>query len=103
MYFITCIEKDGTEIRDGKPDYGDIRTFGYLKTYEEAKKALNENWCDMYEYLYSYAVIEHIEPGILNEKEIKEQDRTWFQYNHERDGFFEIEKPNNNKELIFFR
>lgn len=96
MYFITCMEKPGTELKNGKPDFGAIRTFGYKETYEVAEEALNDNWCDMFEYYYYYAVIEEINPGKIN-KNIDEKHRTWFQYNEEKEGFFQIEKPNNNQ------
>lgn len=93
MYFITCFQKDGTEKIDGLPNFGTMRTFGYLENYDEAEKALNENWCDMYECVYNYAVIEKIGPGKVKGLACKEEDRKWFQYDREKDGFFQIKKP----------
>ena len=96
MYFITCLEKDGNEMKNGKPDYGDTRTFGYEETYEEAERALNRNVCDMHEFLYSFAVIENIPEGKINTEKEEEENRTWFEYEKDKDGFFKIEKPNSN-------
>lgn len=102
MYFITCLQYPGTEIVDGKPRYGAQRTFGFEETYEEAEQDLNENYCDMYECLYSYAVIEKIEEGRFIDKEFKEEDQHWFEYDRKKDGFFKIDKPNGNHETQFF-
>ena len=93
MYFITCFQKDGTEKLNNKPNFGAMRTFGYLESYEEAEKALNENWCDMYECLYRYSVIEKIEPGKVKDVVCDEKDRKWFQYDGEKDGFFKLDEP----------
>jgi hypothetical protein len=81
MFFITCIDNLSTF------DYQ--RTFGYTQTFEEAEKKLNENYLDLHEYLYQYAVVEKIPAGIHQtaEKEV------WFKWNEEKGGFFQIDKP----------
>ena len=100
MFFITCFTKckkqdiafllkcekdDATEM----PNLCDKRTFGYFEDYETCKLALHENWCDMREACYQYAVVEYIEQGIHSmAKEIE-----WFQWDEEKEGFFEIPKP----------
>lgn len=94
MFFITCMAYDGNEEKDGKPYYGAMRTFGYKENLEDAKLALHENWCDMHECLYSYAVIENIPYGKTYKKN---NDRIWFKYDKDKDGFFEIEQPNHHK------
>lgn len=40
------------------------RTWGYFADRETAIKAVEQNWTDMYEYYYTYAVIEKIPEGI---------------------------------------
>lgn len=102
MYFITCFQKDGTEKWNGKPDFGDMRTFGYLESFEEAEKALNENWCDMFECLYRYAVVERINPGKVKNIICESKDRKWFQYDVEKDGFFQLEEPIINENVPNF-
>ena len=88
MFFITCFEKcEKDEI--GCFVTGDTRTFGYFDNLETCIHALNENICDMHECLYKFAVIESIGQGIHpHAKEI-----SWFQWDDEKQGFFEIEKP----------
>ena len=88
MFFITCFSKCENDAR-GNLDIGDMRTFGYFDNLETSKQALNENWCDMHEGLYEFAVIENIGQGIHpHAKEI-----AWFRWDDEKQGFFEIEKP----------
>ena len=88
MFFITCFEKCEKDER-GYFNSGDMRTFGYFDTVEACIQALNENVCDMHECLYEFAVIENIGQGIHpHAKEI-----SWFRWNDEKQGFFEIEKP----------
>lgn len=88
MFFITCFskcEKDELGWFDG----GASRTFGYYDNFEDCKRALNENWCDMHEFLYLYAVVEKIDQGIHAIAE----DEVWFKWDEKRQGFFEISKP----------
>ena len=88
MFFITCFEKCNKD-EHGCFDTGDTRTFGYFDNYKACTQALNENICDMHECLYKFAVIESIGQGIHpHAKEI-----SWFRWNDEKQGFFEIEKP----------
>lgn len=88
MYFITCFEKCEKD-KNGWFDGGAARTFGYEEMFEDAKRALNTNTYDMHEYLYTYAVIEKIGPHIHPDVQMEQ----WFKWDEERDGFFEIEKP----------
>ena len=60
MYFITCIQRIPSDTDFG----GDSRTFGYYNNLDDAVIALKENRLDMHEYLYNYAIIEKIWPGI---------------------------------------
>lgn len=83
MYFITCMETLPSMEGDG----GYTRTFGYYETYEEAKEALEENRLDMHEYMYDYALVEHIGPGIHPfSKKIG-----WFKFDKEKQGFYNID------------
>ena len=105
MFFITCFSRckknDLTEMpialydmrtvgdETEMPNFCDKRTFGYFEDYETCTLALHENWCDMREACYQYAVVEYIEQGIHSmAKEIE-----WFQWDEEKEGFFEIPKP----------
>lgn len=92
MFFITCFSKIETD-KLGWIDMGAVRTFGYERTFEEAEESLNLNRCDMWEYLYDYAVVEKINYGIHPDCE----ERWFFKYNKEKDGFFRIEEPEEFK------
>ena len=88
MFLITCLER--IERNDRRfLICGTRRTFGYFPTLEEAESALNNNLCDMHEYLYDYALIEEIHYGIHPDV----QQEFWFQWDFEKRGFFRIEKP----------
>ena len=97
MWFITVLEK--REINPlGWPEYGSRRTWGYYSDYDTALQALHENWTDMWEYVYDYAVLEETGEGICPiPKSIQ-----WFKYDNERDGYFEIEMPNGESDLVSF-
>ena len=90
MYFITCFEKiDKDDL--GWRDIGCSRTFGYYENFEDADKALKGNYCDMFETIYHYAVIEKIEQGIHSRRE-----GHWF-YKFEKEGYLPIEEPEEFK------
>ena len=88
MYFITCFSKCEKDER-GFFRGGAQRTFGYMPSFEDAENALNSNACDMFEYLYEYAVVEKIGPYIHPDVE----EEKWFKWDNEKKGFFQIEKP----------
>lgn len=87
MYFITCMTR--CEKVNGWFYGGTTRCFGYRETLEDAEEALNENMCDMHEYLYEYAVVEKLGPYIHPYVE----EEYWFKWDEDRGGFFRIEKP----------
>ena len=97
VFFIAGIEKKSIDSL-GWLDTGDIRVFGYKETFEQAKKALNENWCDMHEHLYKYAVVEEIPSGIHPDV----INRWFFEWNENKEGFFEIEEPKEFLEYCNF-
>lgn len=93
MFFITCLENNGSEKNKyGWPDFGSMRTFGFYTDLEDARKALNENYCDMRECVYDYAIIEKIYPGI-HPWIVSDTDTEWYQYDESRKGFFLIDNP----------
>lgn len=92
MFFITCFEKIETD-KLGWLDMGAQRVFGYKETFEQTEKALNENWCDMFECLYLYAVVEEIGPGIHPDV----RNRWFFKWDNEKNGFFRMDEPEEFK------
>ena len=97
MWFITTIQKIEPYENDF-PDFGDQRTWGYYSERETAVHALHENWTDMWEYLYDYALIEEFEEGLCPYA----SNRQWFKWDDERKGYFEIEEPECVKNLVNF-
>lgn len=92
LFFITCFQKIDTD-KLGWLDMGDSRVFGFKETFEQADSALKNNVCDMYEYLYSYAVVEEMKPAIHPDVE----NRWFYEYDKEKEGFFPINEPEEFK------
>ena len=97
MWFITVMEKYEPD-KQFLAKFGDKRTWGYYKDHDIAVQALHENWTDMREFLYDYAVLEQFDEGISPEC----QERQWFKYDRERDGYFEIDEPECVKRIVNF-
>lgn len=91
MYFITCFEKIG--LNEYGLDIGCQRTFGYKETLEQAEEALSKNTLDMWETVYNYAIVEKMGPYIHPICE----ERYFYKYDREKNGFFRIEEPNEFK------
>ena len=96
-YFITCFEKMKTT-KNGWPDTGDTRTFGYYDNFQSAESALNENRCDMCEYLYNFAFVEEIGQGIHPDVTA----RWFFIFNDDKGGFFKAEEPEEIEGIVNF-
>ena len=92
MYFITGFTKYEIDERTGAPDIGSDRTFGYFFTRQDAIDAVKNNACDIFEYLYTYMVIERITEGLYN----LATDRIFFKWNNKERKFEEIEPIKDN-------
>ena len=64
MWFITVLEKQEKHPL-GYINHGCLRTWGYYHDHDRALQALHENWTDMWEGCYHYAVLEEIGEGIF--------------------------------------
>ena len=83
VYFIATIRNIDIEGTAG------TRVVGYYEDLETARKAVEENWGDLYEDgYYKYAVIEDVEPGLYRSDEAHPIFFKW-----EDGGFNEIDKP----------
>ena len=58
MYFITAFNQISIDGQTKTLDVGFQRTFGYYDNFNYADEALKQNYCDMHEAIYHYAVIE---------------------------------------------
>ena len=89
VWFVTVF---GYEITDS-------RCWGFYFNRDNAVNALHHNITDMHECLYDYAVIEGYREGISHEVIGKRQ---FFKYDKTRDGYFEIDEPEELKHLFSF-
>lgn len=67
---------------------------------EDALDTLHNNITDLWEYCYDYAVLEPYYEGICGYGSMEE--RQFFKFDRERDGYFEIEEPDCVKHLCGF-
>lgn len=82
MYFVlTREEEDFKELSGG--------AWGYYWNLEDAIDALHRNVTDMHETIYPYAIIERLDHGLFPVPKA----RYWFAWDAEKEGFYEIEKP----------
>ena len=88
MYFITIIE-------DLDPEWGTkgTRCIGYKKTFEEADQAVRENWCNINETIYNYAVIEFIGDGMYPDC----LKRWFYKFNYDKRIYEPINEPSEVK------
>ena len=97
-YFITCFEKMQTAEIGWPVLMGDTRTFGYYDNFQSAENALNENRCDMCEYLYNFALIEEIGQGIHPDVTA----RWFFAWDEDKGGFFMAKEPEEIEGIVNF-
>lgn len=74
------------------PSKPDSRTVGFFKTLKEAKRIVEENVCDIFEYYYTHATIEMLTDGLYpcdgtSEKTI------FYEWDNEQRKYVEIDKP----------
>lgn len=86
-YFITGITYKG-EVETVLPNRGQ-RCFGYFQTFEKAEKAVLNNYCDIWETIYEYVVIEKVKDGI-HQIDLKP---IWYKWNLEKECYEKTEKP----------
>ena len=96
-YFITVFERLGVD-ENGLTDTGRTRCWGFYTDKETAFQELHENWTDMWETIYSYAVIEGYCEGISQYTGY----RQFFKYDREKDGYFESAEPKGYEHYCSF-
>lgn len=94
MYFITVIE-------DLDPEWGTkgTRCVGYKKTFKNADQAVRENWCDINETIYNYAVIEFFKDDAIYPTCL---ERWFYKFNYEKSIYKSIEEPIEVKHFCNF-
>ena len=96
-YFITVFRR--LEIDElGWPDTGEERTWGFYRSKKKAIQALHENWTDMEETIYHYAVLEGHYEGIAHLSGYQQ----FFAFDVSKGGYFEIETPKGYEHFAAF-
>ena len=96
-YFITVFEK--LEVSDlGWPETGSQRCWGFYLDKDIAFQAVHENWTDLEETIYGYALIEEYKEGISHLTGY----RQWFKFDIEKKGYVEIDEPEGYKHFVGF-
>jgi len=71
----------------------DGRTVGWYATLDKAKGTVLNNYCDIHETIYEYAVIEETPVGLYPDIQVE----VWFQWKNGK--YVEIPKPEEVKDL----
>lgn len=91
IYRILLFSKIPTLDERGWPDCGTQDDVGFYYEYETAVRAMHENWSDIREYMFEAGFILTHYPGLY--ETATSENRTYFEWNEERGGFFEKEEP----------
>ena len=86
-YFITVFQKFPSDAIHF--DIGSSRCWGFYADKDTAVKAVRENWTDLSEYLYNYAVIEEFNEGLDGWT----GNRWFFKFDVKKKAFFDIDAP----------
>jgi len=98
-WFITVFEY--AEIDNlGWPKTGTTRCWGFYTNKEDALNTLHNNMTDLWETCYDYAILEPYHEGICGYG--FKEDRQFFKYNREKDGYFEIDEPKGFNHIVGF-
>ena len=91
IYRILLFSKIPTLDERGWSDCGTQEDVGFYYEYETAVRAMHENWCDIRECIFEAGFILTHYPGLY--ETATSENRTYFEWNEERGGFFEKEEP----------
>lgn len=75
--------------QQGIPELSDNRLVGFYLNKETAFQAVKENWADIWEYGYDYAIIEEVNEGLY----ACSTTRWFFKYNINTKKYEEIPEP----------
>lgn len=90
----TCYIDDKTYF----PEFGESRLVGFYHDLDTAISKVKENACDIHEYLYDYAIIEKVMPGIY---QATEEDRLYFKWTEDF-GYVQVHMSDEFKHFIGF-
>lgn len=82
------------------PEFGSERLVGWYSDFENAYSSVSANNCDINETCYKYALIEECREGLY--KPATPNKRWWFEYNREKNSYFQIKEPDFIKRFCGF-
>ncbi len=97
-WFLTTFERLEST-KNGSYDFLETgRCWGFFSEKQEAIEALHHNDTDLNETIYEFAVLEEYSEGICGGWG---KTKLFFRYDKEKDGFFEIERPDSLKDFPY--
>ena len=87
------------DIKSGFPDTGCFDYIGFYYELNTAIQAMNENWCDIQDAYYYAGFILCRFPGLYDCA--GDNQRMYFLWDNERQGFFEAEEPEIFKHIAY--
>lgn len=100
IYTIMTMEKLNYDKTIDCVDFGAKSLIGWYSEFEDAYSSVSANTCDMNENCYKYALIEECREGLY--KPAAANKRWWFEYNRDKDRYFQINEPDSVKGLCGF-
>ena len=90
IYVVTVFQKISPRlICPNIYDFGDRRCVGWFSCIDEANCAVENNFSDIHENMYDYAIIETMEPGL----HIPDSHRMVYKWNNEKNSYEKIVTP----------
>jgi hypothetical protein len=100
IYTVTTLCKNPKERAKDFIISGPVRCVGYYHKLEDAKEAVENNHCGIFECIYDYCVIEATHQGIYGGLRDEFNKEYWYEWKD--DGYKEIEKPEEFKNSVCF-
>lgn len=76
------------------PSKPDSRTVGFFKTLKEAKRIVEENVCDIFEYYYKHATIDCLTDGLYPTSfDDESQETLFYAWDDDQKKYVQIERP----------
>ena len=85
---------------DTFPHISTQRCWGFYSDKEYALQVLHQNMTDLWETIYTYAILEPYYEGICGY--CFDEPRQFFKYDIEKNGYFEIDEPKEFKNIVGF-
>jgi hypothetical protein len=90
IFTITTINSNG----------GDTRCVGFFTTFSQAEKCVIENWGDIFEYYYDFAVVEEVTEGLYNCCQGDNYLKQWYKWNSKVKRYKKVKEPKFAKNII---